>query len=219
MFPELGYNVRAFACSSRAMRCASRTCHLQTFFAQVRLFHKEPRQESLPCYSLDDLEKGIDAEQIERLFVPMFKPVSNGFANIVRICLEKRVKLKVISRESEELLRFSRVKDFAEISVHSPPKLLTNQLKAQVKRVFDVFGSFFLVVLFSPLVALTTVANLIEDGRPVVFHQCRASMKGGKTFEFLKFRSMIKGTETKQKAMNGLNQTEGGCFCIGRTRD
>jgi lipopolysaccharide/colanic/teichoic acid biosynthesis glycosyltransferase len=128
--------------------------------------------------------------------------------------MEKRVKLKVISHESEQLLRFSRVKDIAGISLYSPPKLLTNQLKAQVKRVFDVFGSFFLLVLFSPLMALATAAILIEDGRPVLFRQRRASMKGGKTFEFLKFRGMIKNAETEQEAMNGLNQTEGGLFLL-----
>jgi lipopolysaccharide/colanic/teichoic acid biosynthesis glycosyltransferase len=163
---------------------------------------------------LDDLEKGIEEEHIERLFVPMVKPVANGFANIVRICMEKKVKLKVISHESEELLRFSRVKDIAGISLYSPPKLLTNELKARVKRVFDVCGSSFLLVLFSPLIALAAVAILIEDGRPVLFRQRRASMKGGRTFEFLKFRSMIKDAEAEQEVMNGLNQTEGGLFLL-----
>jgi exopolysaccharide biosynthesis polyprenyl glycosylphosphotransferase len=215
MFPELGYNVRAFACSrSGTIPCDPRTCVLQRGFAQVRLFRKEPKQEMLPCYGLDDLERGIQEEQIERLFVPMVKPVADGFSEIVRVCMERKVKLKVISHESEELLRFSRVKDVAGISLYSPPKLLTNRLKTRVKRIFDVCGTFFLLAIFSPLFVLVTLAILIEDGRPVFFHQRRASMKGGKAFDFLKFRSMTKDAEAEQKALNGLNQTEGGLFLL-----
>jgi exopolysaccharide biosynthesis polyprenyl glycosylphosphotransferase len=215
MFPELGYNVRAFACSRSGTRpCDPQTCVLQRGFAQVRMFRKEPKEETLPCYELDNLERGIEEEQIERLFVSMIKPVADGFSEIVRVCMEKKVKLKVISRESEELLRFSRVKDIAGISLYSPPKLFTNRLKARVKRVFDICGSLLLLVLFSPFFALVTLTILIEDGRPVFFHQRRASMKGGRSFDFLKFRSMTKGAETEQKALNGLNQTEGGLFLL-----
>ena len=97
--------------------------------------------------------------------------MTGGFSDVVRVCLDKKVKLKVISRESEELLRFSKVKDIAGISLYSPPKHLTNQLKARFKRVFDLCGSFILLVLFSPFFALATLAILIEDGRPVFFHQ------------------------------------------------
>ncbi len=217
VFPELGYSVRAFACSANfASPCDPGTCRLQRDFAQLRLFRKEPKQGSLPCYGLEDLERGIKEQQIERLFVPMVKPVVDGFADIVRVCMEKKVKLKVISHESEELLRFSRVKDIAGISLYSPPKLLTNRLKARVKRSFDVCGSLLLLALFSPLFVFVSLAVLIEDGRPVFFHQRRASMKGGRAFDFLKFRSMTKGAETEQNVLNGHNQTEGGLFLLKR---
>jgi len=215
VFPELGYSVRAFACSASGSRpCEPRTCTLQREFAQLRLFRKEPRKETLPCYGLDDLEKGIEEEQIERLFVPLVKPVTDGFSEIVRVCMEKKVKLKVVSHASEELLRFSKVKDIAGISLYSPPKLMTNRLKARGKRIFDVCGTLLLLAIFSPLFALVTLAILIEDGRPVFFHQRRASQKGGRAFDFLKFRSMTKDAETRQKTLNGLNQTEGGLFLL-----
>ena len=215
VFSELGYSVRAFACpESGARPCNPDACILQKGFAEVRRFRKEPAQEALPCYSLDDLEKAVDEQQIERLFVPMVRPVSNGFGEIIRMCMEKKIKLKVISHESEELLRFSRVKDIAGISLYSPPRVLTNRLKARVKRVFDICGSLLLLVISSPVIAIVTLAILIEDGHPVFFHQRRASMKGGRSFDFLKFRSMIKGAELKQKALNGFNQTEGGLFLM-----
>lgn len=215
LFPELGYRVRAFACQAGGVKvCDPLQCTLQRAFAQVRLFHKEPKQASLPCYSIADLERGIEEQQIERLFVPLVKPVSNGFSDIVRICLEKQVKLKVISHESEELLRFSKVKDIAGISLYSPPKQLTARFKADVKRIFDVCGSLFLILLFSPLFVLIALSILVEDGRPLLFRQRRASMKGGKGFDMLKFRSMVKDAELRQNEYNRFNQTEGGLFLL-----
>jgi len=217
LFPELGYSVRAFACpGSGTAACDQHHCTLQRDFAQLRLFRKDPKQDILPCYALNELRKGIREQQIERLFVPMVKPVADGFADLVKVCLEEKVKLKVISHESEELLRFSRVKDIAGISLYSPPKRVTNRLKARIKRLFDWVGSLLLVVLFSPLFALVTLSILIEDGSPVLFRQRRASMKGGRSFEFLKFRSMIKDAEMRQKALNGINETEGGLFLLKR---
>jgi len=209
MFPELGYIVRAFACpGSGTTACDQHKCTLQRDFAQLRLFRKDPKQDVLPCYALNELKRGIREQEIERLFVPMVKPVADGFA--------EKVKLKVISHESEELLRFSRVKDIAGISLYSPPKRVTNRLKAKFKRMFDWVGSLLLIVLFSPVFVLVTLAILIEDGSPVLFRQRRASMKGGRSFEFLKFRSMIKDAETRQKALNGINETEGGLFLLKR---
>ncbi len=215
VFSELGYNVHAFACAARADGpCNPETCALQRSFAEVRRVLNEPPRESLPCYRLDELERAIDEEQIERLFVPMVKPVANGFSDIVRICVQRRVKLKVISRESDDLLRFSRVKDIAGISLYSPPKVLTNRIKSRTKRVFDVCGSLFLLILFSPFFVLVSLAILIEDGRPVFFLQRRASMKGGRTFNFLKFRGMVKDAETRHKDLMDSNQTEEGLFLL-----
>ena len=214
-FPELGYNVCAFACpSSHQMTCDLSSCPLQRDFAQSASLHRGHKQKILPCYSLDQIGAAIDEKGIERVLVPLVKPVVDGFSDLVRVCLDKKVKVKVISRESEELLRFSRVKDIAGISLYSPPKLMTALLKAQLKRLFDLFGSLFLILLFSPVFVLVAFAILVEDGRPLFFRQRRASMKGGRSFDFLKFRSMMKDAEAKQSGLNGSNQTEGGLFLL-----
>jgi len=211
LFPELGYMVKAFACESRnGNTCNPRTCSLQRDFAQLRMFRKEPTQDYLPCYSFDHLKKGIEKENIERLFVPLARPLVKGFADIVRACLETKVKLKVISHESQELLRFSQVKDIVGISLYSPPRMLMERIKARIKRLFDVAGSVILILCLSPLFVVISVAILIEDGLPVFFVQRRSSVQGGKTFDILKFRSMVKGAEEGQDVFNRANEMEGG---------
>lgn len=61
----------------------------------------------------------------------------------------------------------------------------------RVKRVFDVVGAVGGLLFFSPACLLIAIAILIEDGRPVLFHQDRLG-RGRRPFTILKFRSMTR---------------------------
>jgi len=61
------------------------------------------------------------------------------------------------------------------------------------KRTIDIVVSFALIVLTAPLLLLTTLAILIETGRPILFRQERIGL-GGRTFRIFKFRSMRQST-------------------------
>ena len=58
-----------------------------------------------------------------------------------------------------------------------------------LKRTFDVFVSFFGLVLFSPALLIIALFNLLIHGRPVLFSQVRPGL-GGELFKIYKFRSM-----------------------------
>jgi lipopolysaccharide/colanic/teichoic acid biosynthesis glycosyltransferase len=58
-----------------------------------------------------------------------------------------------------------------------------------MKRVIDVIGSIFLLVLFAPLCFVIALAIKLTSKGPVLFRQKRVGQYG-KSFTFLKFRSM-----------------------------
>ena len=58
-----------------------------------------------------------------------------------------------------------------------------------IKRGFDIGLSSFLLLLFSPVIAVCAIAIKREDGGPVLFVQERIG-RGGKPFNIYKFRSM-----------------------------
>jgi sugar transferase (PEP-CTERM system associated) len=62
------------------------------------------------------------------------------------------------------------------------------------KRAIDIFVSFILIALTLPIMALVSLAILLEDGTPVLFRQERIG-RGGHPFQILKFRSMRRGSE------------------------
>ena len=58
-----------------------------------------------------------------------------------------------------------------------------------IKRLFDIAGSFAAIVLFSPLFVIIAIAVKLTTKGPILFRQVRLGQYG-KTFTFLKFRSM-----------------------------
>ena len=66
---------------------------------------------------------------------------------------------------------------------------MTRSLALLVKRALDITVAFTTLLLLSPLLLVTALLIVLEDGRPVFFRQNRAG-KGGETFSIYKFRSM-----------------------------
>jgi lipopolysaccharide/colanic/teichoic acid biosynthesis glycosyltransferase len=58
-----------------------------------------------------------------------------------------------------------------------------------IRRLIDVLGSVFLLVLLSPVLLITALAVWISDPGPVFFRQTRTG-RGGRPFQMIKFRSM-----------------------------
>ena len=72
-----------------------------------------------------------------------------------------------------------------------------SMFRSVIKRVFDVFACVILLVVAIPIMIITAILILIEDGYPVFYRQERVG-KGGDTFMVLKFRSMRKNAEKDQ---------------------
>ena len=62
------------------------------------------------------------------------------------------------------------------------------------KRLFDLVMSAAALLLLSPVILLTALAVKIGVGSPILFRQRRPGL-GGKTFELIKFRTMLPPTD------------------------
>jgi sugar transferase (PEP-CTERM system associated) len=71
-------------------------------------------------------------------------------------------------------------------------------LRTAIKRLFDVVASSILLIITLPVMIVTALCILLEDGRPVLYRQERVG-KGGKTFMVAKFRSMRNDAEKEGK--------------------
>jgi len=63
-----------------------------------------------------------------------------------------------------------------------------------IKRLFDIVISLAFLLLTFPLLLVTAICILLDDGAPVFYRQTRTGLRG-KPFDVLKFRSMKKDAE------------------------
>ena len=197
-FPELGYAIKGIITNQK---------HLP-------LTPVEIHGTSVPKYPLDKLEQVITEFNIDRTFVPSTDIITNGYAPVFDFCKKKNIKLKVLSVESESLLRHLHINDIAGITLYAPPRFRVDALKRIIKRIFDLVIASAALIIVSPIFILTGLSILIESGYPIFFMQKRAAIKGGKTFNFYKFRSMIKNADEMKESLFDLNETDGALFKI-----
>lgn len=67
-------------------------------------------------------------------------------------------------------------------------------VRAIVKRIFDIICASILIVLALPVMLLTALLILLEDGFPILYRQERVGLDG-RLFDVVKFRSMQKDAE------------------------
>ncbi len=116
--------------------------------------------------------------------------------------LAKDKALDLISFAEDEHLSFNYLADqfaaqFTNIKVETNAGQPIIEVKATpldgwgriAKRAFDIFFSIILLIIFSPLLLLATLALLIEDGLPVFFQNIRIGERG-RAFKLYKLRSM-----------------------------
>ena len=166
----------------------------------------------VPRYSLPEIESVVLRQNIDRIFIPSSSVVANGYASILCVCERHNVKVKILSKKSDQLLKLAKVLDIAGITLHTTEGFRIEFMRNLVKRVFDLVVASTMLLLTSPILILTAIAILIESGWPFFFKQKRASFKNGKTFNFYKFRSMVLNADELKETLFCHNESDGALF-------
>jgi lipopolysaccharide/colanic/teichoic acid biosynthesis glycosyltransferase len=85
--------------------------------------------------------------------------------------------------------------------------------KLAVKRLVDIAGAGFAIVVLSPLLLAVALAVVTTSRGPLFFVSPRVG-RHGKTFRFFKFRSMRNGAAYEKPALHVLNEKDGPIFKV-----
>ena len=84
------------------------------------------------------------------------------------------------------------------------------------KRLLDIAGAAIGLLVLAPLLAGTAALIAATDGRPVLFTQPRAGLRG-RPFRVVKFRTMQRDADGQRDALRSRNEIAGGAsFKLGR---
>ncbi len=86
-----------------------------------------------------------------------------------------------------------------------------NLVYAAIKRFIDILAAIALFILFLPLIPFVTILIKLDSPGSVLYKQKRIG-KGGREFDFYKFRSMVDGAENVIGALRPLCGMDGPIF-------
>ncbi len=109
--------------------------------------------------------------------------------------IKKEINFKTLLHWSNEYLQICPPEFLAENDIFYFKSLnFRNSMQFRLKRLGDIFISFALLILLSPLMLFISIIILFIDGNPIFYSQTRNGYKQ-KHIKIFKFRSMIKEAE------------------------
>ena len=108
---------------------------------------------------------------------------------LAKICYERRRSLYIIPGIYDVIMNSGRSIYLVDTPVFSVNNFGPSQLEKIVKRGFDIFFAVVMLVITSPIIAVTSAAIKLQDGGPVFYTQTRLTQYG-RPFRIIKFRSM-----------------------------
>ncbi|MDR1797403.1 MAG: sugar transferase [Clostridiales Family XIII bacterium] len=127
------------------------------------------------------------------------------YETYMRICEEMGLTTRLIL----ETVQLPQSKRFIQ-SVGTFPVLTYHRVSMDmprilIKSIFDVCGACVALVITSPIFLAAAIAIKLDSPGPVFFRQKRVG-KSGRTFEILKFRSMVTDAEALKHALMAKNE-------------
>ena len=147
----------------------------------------------------DDLEHILPANELDEIAITLGLSEYSKLEHIVAECEKSGVHTKFIPDYNNIIPTRPYTEDLMGLPVinirHVP---LTNTFNAMVKRIVDIGGSLFAIVLFSPVMLITAILIKLTSPGPLIYKQERVGLHN-QTFKMYKFRSMEVQDPAKEK--------------------
>jgi exopolysaccharide biosynthesis polyprenyl glycosylphosphotransferase len=125
---------------------------------------------------------------------------------VVRALQKLDVQIDMVPRFFEVVGPRTTVHAVEGLALVSIPPIRLPRSSRLLKRVMDIVLAGFALVLLAPLLALIALLVRLDSTGPVVFRQARMG-SGDRSFEILKFRTMVVGADTRKDEVRHLNES------------
>lgn len=144
--------------------------------------------------SYDELPQIIKAESIEEVIIAVESSEHEKLEEIVNILEDAPVKIKMIPDTYDILSGKVRMESLSSAPLVEINHQLMPLWQKVLKRAFDIVASILLLILLSPLFLFVYLMTKLSDNGPAFYRQKRVGFQG-KTFQMIKFRSMVVNAE------------------------
>ena len=164
---------------------------------------------------LRELDKILDAQPIDEVVFAVPDQPPETFEEALRHCEERGVD--VLLTMPPDVPRAGKI-EVAQVTGYDLPMIgmrrtPTSEGRLLLKRLLDLSGAIFGLIVLSPLLLVTAIIIKVTDPGPIFFSQVRSG-RNGRKFRMHKFRSMVVNAEKLKAELEKLNEMDGPVFKI-----
>lgn len=149
--------------------------------------------------SLGNLEVILEANQLDEIAITLSLKDYDYLEGIVHICEKSGVHTKFIPDYNSLIPTRPYTEDLMGLPVINIRYVpLTNTGNMIVKRIVDIAGSLFGIIITSPIMLVVALLIKLTSPGPIIFKQERVGLHN-KTFNMYKFRSMAMQSPKEEK--------------------
>jgi exopolysaccharide biosynthesis polyprenyl glycosylphosphotransferase len=151
-----------------------------------------------------DLPELVELLDVERVIVAFSKEADSELVELMRTLNALGVQIDIVPRFYDVLGAQADVHTLGGLSLLGLPPLRLTRWSRFLKRGMDVTGAAAGLLLFAPLLGLIALLVKLDSRGPVLFRQTRMGASE-RTFEILKFRTMVVDAEALKSEVAHLN--------------
>ena len=171
-------------------------------------FESAKSGEYIGC--LEDLEELIREHSLDQIYIIQKSGDELPFTQqYVDLCVEMGVTVRLIVDFYKRRRANSYVSTVGTYPVITYHTITLNTYEQVLKRLTDIIGGLFGIILSSPIMLIAAIAIKIDSPGPVIFKQTRVG-QNGRQFKIYKFRSMYIDAEERKAELMAQNEIEGG---------
>jgi exopolysaccharide biosynthesis polyprenyl glycosylphosphotransferase len=160
---------------------------------------------------IDDLEEILHTQIVDEVAICLPFAMEELIEQAAYLCEQEGKVVRMPVAPVERVLTGGRLETIDGIGVYSLANGPDRAAALLIKRLLDMAGSAFLLVVLSPLLALLAVLVKSDSPGPALFRQERVGLHG-RTFRVLKFRSMCSDAEEQLEQLSRHNRIKGHAF-------
>lgn len=150
--------------------------------------------------SLGNLEYILPENKMDEIAITLSLEDYDSLEHIVDLCERAGVHTKFIPDYGSLFPSRPYTEDLMGLPVINIRYVpLSNTWNALMKRLVDIFGSIFCIILFSPVMLLAAIGTRVTSKGPIIYKQTRIGLHS-KPFTMYKFRTMrVQSAEEEKK--------------------
>jgi exopolysaccharide biosynthesis polyprenyl glycosylphosphotransferase len=160
---------------------------------------------------IDDLEQVLHSQIIDEVAICLPFAKEELIEQCAYLCEQEGKIVRMPIAPVERVLTVGRFESVDGVGIYTLANGPDRAAGLMLKRVLDVAGSAFLLVVLSPVLALMAVLVKLDSRGPALFRQERVGLHG-RTFQVLKFRSMCSDAEQRLEELRRHNRIKGHAF-------